>query len=309
MKLYSPQIISKEIFIEVKNKIKSTKRSIPHKYFYVLEGKLKCGICGLTYFPHKRESNKDNAYKCLSRRYKQKCNNYGISIPKVNGSIWTLLRSNQSELENIITINQNKEKFLSDINLLKDSKKISINELNQLKRKEQKLLELFLNDGISNDLIKQNLNELYLNINKINREILLIENEIIEKRNLLKKQQNASISLRSIKDDKHILKSTFNKVIDKINIFPIYKISSNKIFENKQDKLIYIELYTYLSTNKPISCVISQRTQNIMFIDDYVNFDKDTYSLVIEDCINTGGEEEEYEPLYRTIIELESLKS
>lgn len=307
MRLNSPAIIKKDIFEEVQQKLKSTKRTKSKKYFYVLDGKLKCGVCGLTYYPHKRENNKDNTYKCLSGRYQKKCENNGINIPKLNGSIWTILRTNDGELENIINLNHHKREFQSEIILLKDKKNIISNEIAQLKRKEQRLLDLYLNESISNDLIKQNLNGISNQIDKYSKEAEKIENEIMELKILIQKQHRATISLRSIKEDKHILKKTFDKVIDRIVINPIENITHNNVFVNKQDKVLLVQVYTYLNINKPLEYLISQRTNSLMFKDEHIKYVKENREIVIPSSINYDGDEEEYSPKFREIIRLDSL--
>jgi len=307
--LKSPSIISKEVFEDVQERLKNTKRTKPQKYFYVLEGKLKCGICGLTYFPHKRANNKDNTYKCLSRRYNNPCSNIGIGIPKLNGGIWTILRTNQKQLENIIEINKHKKDFENEILILKERESITINEIKQDKGKEQKLLDLFFENKLSNDLLNKNFEALKSKLNNLEFELETIKTEIKDKKRIIQKQQSASISLRSIKDDKNILKKTFQKVIDKILVYPINTITQNQVFTNKQDKLVYIEIYTFINLSKPLSFVISQRTNKILFMTEGMNFQKENNMLLIPDAISIDGIEEEYDIHYREIIELESLKN
>jgi hypothetical protein len=145
MKMSSPAIIDKDLFEIIQLRLKETNTRSSTKFLYILHGKTKCGCCGLTYFPHKRISNKDNTYKCLSKRYGTECNNYGIGIPKLNNGIWTILRTNQDQIENILDINKNKIAFQKEIIELKERVVFIENEILDNKRKEQRILELYIN--------------------------------------------------------------------------------------------------------------------------------------------------------------------
>lgn len=64
-----------------------------------MKNKIFCGVCGEPYFQHARQSKKDWAYRCLSRRKRQydtvftKCESLAVNIDKTNNSIYYLLNS------------------------------------------------------------------------------------------------------------------------------------------------------------------------------------------------------------------------
>src|SRR3546814_18490661 len=58
------------------------------KYENILGGILICPKCGKNYYMHKREDNSDNAYKCISKRYKEFCGNPSINIDKLNKALY-----------------------------------------------------------------------------------------------------------------------------------------------------------------------------------------------------------------------------
>ena len=143
LKLNSPPIISEEDFLQVKEKLKSTQRRKTKKFFYLFDKKLVCGICGRSYHPHKRENNKDNRYICLSKRYGESCENFGISIPKLHDAVWSLLRHNPNEIKKILTDNNSNDGIDEEIKLLEEIKNKLQEEVVVIERKEKILSTLY----------------------------------------------------------------------------------------------------------------------------------------------------------------------
>jgi site-specific DNA recombinase len=304
--LKSPPIIEKEVFLKVQHKLKNTQKKTSTKYIYVLEGKPKCGVCNSSYFPHKRSSNKDNTYKCLSKRYGNSCDNYGIGIPKLNAGVWTTLRKDRSELENILMINKNKTEIQNEIIVLTEKNKQIEIEINQYEKKQKEILNLFLEGKIE----KQNLykidEDIKSKLKSLKEELEMLNSELYNKKNFIKNQQSANNSLRDIKENINILKRTFEKVIQKVVIYPVKENKIKDIFQNKQDNLVYVELFTFINISKPLSFVISQRSIKYLFITENIKFDKEKKSLYIEEV---EEEEEEFEFIYKDLMLIDSLQN
>ncbi len=304
IKLLSPPIIDKEVFLKVQDKLKNTQKKTSTKFIYVLEGKPKCGVCNSSYFPHKRSNNKDNTYKCLSKRYGKTCYNFGIGIPKLNAGVWTSLRYNSSELENIIEINKNKSELENEIKILTEKNKQIGIEITLYEKKKKDIIDLLL-DG---KLEKQNLykidEDLSSKIKSLKEELEMNNLDLLNKKDFIKNQQSAKNSLRRIKENIHILKRTFEKVIQKIIIYPILENKVPEVFQNKQDNLVYVELYTYINT-KPLCFVISQRSKKYLFISENIVFDKENKILKMREV---EEEEEEFEFIYKDLIMIDSLQ-
>jgi DNA invertase Pin-like site-specific DNA recombinase len=309
LKLEVPQMIDKRLFESVQHKLKHTQKRTSVKYFYPLEQKITCGVCVYNYFPHKRANLKDNAYKCLSIRYNDNCGNYGIGITKLNAGVWTTLRINQGEIENILRINQNKLEYQKEIQTLKEFAKEVRSELSKYKNREIKIVSLFLDGNINNDVLTKKNEEIKTKIKQLEKQIESIENEILSKEDFIEKQYDATNSLRRIKDSKYILKKTFKKMIDKVVIYPVEKHIFNDIYTNKQDKLVFVELYTFLNINLPLCFVISQRSDTILFPEGLVKYDKGKKILFNKSALyEEEQEEEEEEYNHRKLIFIESLK-
>jgi site-specific DNA recombinase len=305
--LSSPSIIDKDLFEITQLRLKETNTRTSTRFLYILHGKTKCGCCGLTYFPHKRISNKDNTYKCLSKRYGTECENYGIGIPKLNNGVWTILRTNQEQIENILDINKNKLAFQKEINELKERVVFIEKEITDNKRKEQRILELYINSKYDTNLLNKNHLEITNIIDSLSNELTQIKDEIVSKKDFIEKQFKASNYLKRIKEDAHILKKTFEKVINKVIIYPVVKNDVPNVFSNKQDKLVYIELYTYINIEKPLCFVISQRSTKILLInDEVICYDKKSKVLSVFENQN-DEEEEEADIVYKDLIMIENL--
>lgn len=303
--LQSTPIIEKEVFLKVQDKLKNTQKKTSTKYIYVLEGKPKCGVCKSSYFPHKRSSNKDNTYKCLSKRYGKSCDNYGIGIPKLNAGVWTALRYNSSEIDNILEINKNKNEIESEIKVLTEKNNQIDIEIIQYEKKKSEMIVLFTEDKIDKQYLYKIDEEINNKIKSLKEELDLIKSDLYNKKNFMKNQQDAKNSLRNIKENINILKRTFEKVIDKVVIYPIKENKIKDIFQNKQDNLVYVELFTFININKPLSFVISQRSNKYLFIAENILFDKENKSLFMKEI---EEEEEEFEFVYKDLILIDSLQ-
>ena len=281
LKLNSPSIIDEDTFNQVQEKLKNTIKQHSTKFFYLFEGKLKCGICGRTYFPHKRISNTDNRYCCLSKRYNEECENFGISIPKLNDGVWSLLRNNKQELKNIINLNSNKEKLEEEIKQLNELKSTTQRNIDNLQRREGQILDLLLEEKIDKTLYTSRFNEIIVQKEKLNKEFIEISNEIRVKKKYQEKQNDFNSQLKGIKDDKRTLKKTINNVVDRIVINPVFN-HQLKFQTNKQDKFVFIEVFTYLNDKYPLCFIISQRTQLIISAiqEDY---DKEKRTIINND--------------------------
>jgi DNA invertase Pin-like site-specific DNA recombinase len=286
LKLNTPVIIDEEIFNEVQLRLKSVQKTKTTKFFYLFDHKLFCGVCGRTYFPHKRLSNKDNRYICLSKRYKESCINYGIGISKMNDGVWSILRHSREELEAILESNTDKEELQNELTTLTEQLNENQESIDLLDRKEKKLVELYLEDKMTKDLYSSKYDVLRKEKEVLSLIISGLNESISIKKKYIEKQSNLNNQLRGIKDDKRLLKRSINNVVNRILIYPV--VSHNIPFKfNLQDRLVFVEVETYVS-KKPLCFIISQRTNEI-FLPQLDDYDKFNY------IIKLGKEEEEEE--------------
>jgi site-specific DNA recombinase len=312
--LYSPIIIEKEIFEAVQLGLKSKQVQRTTKFFYLFQNKFLCGSCGRTYYPHKRtpkEENKvskDSRYVCLSKRYKIPCDNYGIGISKINDGVWSVLRNNEKEIDNILNLNSQGVKTIEEqiINLNDDIEQ-TLKIVKTLENQEKKLVDLLLSDEITNSIYTSKYNEITTQKKIALSKIKDLQNELDTKEKFRKKQSNSNYQIRSIKDNKRILKRTIDEVVDKLIIYPIKEHNLINYFKyNKQDKFVYVEIYTFLNENTPLIFVVSQRSEFIITpkSDEY---DKEKGILNIGGFNNDEEEEEGEDISIRKLFHLKSL--
>ncbi|MCE2972510.1 MAG: recombinase family protein [Sediminibacterium sp.] len=306
LKLQSPVLINENDFNDVQQKLKNTIKKHSTKFFYLFDKKIKCGLCGRNYHPHKRTNNKDNRYICLSRRYSETCGNYGISIPKLQDGVWSLLRNNENEIKKILELNNN-DSLENEIHQLEEQKNTLSEKIGKIERQEKNLVDLLLDEKIDKNIY----NKKYLSINQdkesLKKELSDCLNELNIKIIYKKKQSNVSLQLKGIKENKRILKRTIDNILWKINVYPILNHNLNKYVKiNKQDKFVYLEVYTYMNDKEPLCFIVSQRT-DLIITPNPKEFDKENFSVEIGKPITNGGEEEESEVNIRKLFHLRSL--
>lgn len=305
--IYSPPIIDVEVFDEVQYRLKDSSGGRVPRFFYLLDKLVKCGVCGKNYFPHKRSNNKDNRYICISRRYDESCGNYGIGINKVQDGVWSVLRHNKEEKRNILNLNNNIDEINDSINKLYEKHKIFLEDVSRLVKEEQKILELYLEEKIDKVIYEKKYSQIRKDKDGLNRSINLCNQEIFVKERFKEKNSNVDNVLRSIKDNKNILKKTIENVVFKVVVYPIVKHNLDKhIKVNKQDVFVFIDVYTFMNEVKPISFIVSQRENNIITPEDG-DYNRETKVLEVGRSLSVGGEEEEYDVNTRPLYHLTSL--
>jgi site-specific DNA recombinase len=300
IKLSSPSIIEKDVFDSVQKGLKNKQVKRTTKFFYLFQNKFYCGCCGRTYYPHKRtpkEENKvskDSRYVCLSKRYKETCDNFGIGISKVNDGVWSVLRNNKKEIDNILNLNSENVKSIEDqIITLNQEAELTLKELKSLENKEKKLVDLFLSDSIDKILYTTRYNEITNKKRTLSSKMTDLNDELITKQKFNEKQSNINYQLRTIKDNKRILKKVIDEVVNKLIIHPIIEHNlSNYGTWVKQDKFVLIEIYTYLNEKTPLIFVVSQRS-NLIITPKHNEYDKEKHILRIGGFNNNEEEAEE----------------
>lgn len=312
--LYSPPIIEEDIFDEVQLKLKSKNIVRKTKFFYLFQNKLICGRCKRTYYPHKRtakvENNvsKDNRYICLSKRYKESCDNYGIGISKINDGVWNVLRYNEEEIKNILELNnkdaeQIKETILKLNQELDEYKEELNNNLSQEKALVIKSISGKISDSIYDDLFE----ELKKERSGIEYKIEDLERLIKTKEQFYRKQNDTNFQIRTIKENKTILKNTIDEVVREIKIYPIFNHNIDDYRKLvKGDKFVFVEIFTYLNENTPLVFVVSQRSQ--LIITPKINeYRKDDCFLKIGGFDEVEGEVEEGDVSIKKLFHLSIL--
>lgn len=312
--LQSPLIIDKNVFNKVQQALKDKKVERKTIFFYLFQNKLFCGRCNRTYFPHKRKPkikgkvSKDSRYICLSKRYNESCDNYGIGISKINDGVWSVLRNNKEQIDNILKLNNSNIKNIDEeINAIKEEKTKCELRIKQFEKQEKKLVDLLLTVDMNPEVYQSKYDELIQGRNAKLSELEVLIKELNSKEKFKKKQSDSNLQIRTIKENKRILKKTIDDVINKILIYPVYKHNLNDYRKlNKQDKFVFVEIYTYLNETTPLIFLVSQRS-NLIITPKYDEFNKDDCELRIGGFEEFEGEEEASEILIRELYHLSIL--
>ena len=212
------------------------------------------------------------------------------------------------QIDNILNLNSQGVKTIEEqiINLNDDIEQ-TLKIVKTLENQEKKLVDLLLSDEITNSIYTSKYNEITTQKKIALSKIKDLQNELDSKEKFRKKQSNSNYQIRSIKDNKRILKRTIDEVVDKLIIYPIKEHNLiNYIKLNKQDKFVYVEIYTFLNEKTPLIFVVSQRSEYIITpkLDEY---DKEKGILNIGGFNNNDEEEEGEDIAIRKLFHLKSL--
>lgn len=254
-------IISEEIFNQVQvtltsryNKLNSNRR-----YLNIFQGKrskIICGSCGKTYFMHKRLSNKDNAYKCISKRMPEiSCNNPSIGIDKLNNAVYDILY--YTPWYNFADEDINKKTIL-----MKSKKKVLVGnlqqeekELDSITSQKNVLISGYMKKVISDvDYTKRN-TIIEKTIKQIGRRILKSKKDLHSINSHLDKKEEVFFNFLDIDYFKH-------NINEYLNFIRIIDMTDNKtakeLFPKKADKILLVEVNN-LKNGYSMFLLLSQR--------------------------------------------------
>jgi len=264
-------IIEPDVFDNIQSMLKSNynkgKVKNPNFNYILSRHKLFCGICGRSYYPHKRESGKDNRYVCLSKRDKKnECNNVGISITKVEKLIHEIIFY---MLKDMLIMNLDNDKIIADINSKKEELLFVENEFTKFSKVESDLLDSFLLKNFSEKIVAEKLEYLKKKRRIAKIDLITIKMEISELERVKKNMEDVEEIKRDYIDKKEKLpKEIVDKLIKKIIItkqdnFPT---DFNKV---KSDNIVQIEVNTIDS--QQLKFLISQRTDLEFYYNPLIN--------------------------------------
>lgn len=245
--LEQPQlkIIEPENFDRVQQMLKDNciKEGINRKYNFLLKNKkIVCGVCGQSYFAYRKrdtkstnERYKDNRFICLSRRYGNGCENFGISINKIELFIQTIIVNDFTEvlmkkIDNKDILNQISQREAEIEQLNKQFDKIT--------KSESVLVDLLVNNEINRETFNAKNKNNRTQYQTIKRDITLKSSELV----YLKKTYANINDIKKIeakfKKGVTLDKTIVNKIIKEIVIKP-----SNIFGKNYNPELITNDIY------------------------------------------------------------------
>ncbi|MBB3056811.1 recombinase family protein [Mucilaginibacter gotjawali] len=229
----SPIIIDPIVFDTVQNLIEDKKhfREAPYSKSgatvnkFLLKGLIKCGQCGQSFYGKKRiDIKRDNAYCCLSQRYKGKfCGTNGISIEYLDDLVWSEVKKIK---QNVLEYFKNMEEG-DDIKTFKDLLHKSEKEIEELNKNLLNLNRRY-NEGKLTDIEYNPLRMEYLNElshNQGNKDHFLSKlNSLHQKESVLQVIENFTEKIKDTSLNFEEKQSIIRALISGIKITPKHAI-------------------------------------------------------------------------------------
>ncbi len=235
-------IIDKDTFNRVQKRLADNynKKDNNRRYPNPLSDLLICGKCGRSYFMHKRADNRDNAYKCLSKRYSEYCGNPSVNIDKLLKALFyvcqPIIHSDAA---------QGKAKHQSSIVETLKNKQIELSnsekESLEISKQLDNLVKLNLAGQITIKQFASFKSDLNQKLEKIDEKIATQNKEVSELQKL------ANLGSPSIKQYSREIFDTYLK--DAVEYVKIYECDSRKvkeIYTSLQDVPILVEVKSSL---------------------------------------------------------------
>jgi DNA invertase Pin-like site-specific DNA recombinase len=231
-------LINPEIFDTVQRLLKENynKKNNTVKFENPLKDILKCGVCGRSYFLHKRTNGNDNAYKCLSKRYNKYCGNYSIGYDKINEAIYKTVKpfimGNPTPEQKKILAEKKENNIIG--------KKAISKSILDFNGRLDRLFEIY----VAGDITKTQYNE---KKTKYEKELLKLDDKLklIDKE--LDKVKVIENKTHSDNYNHNIFKQELKNVLQSIKIYPT--TTDTNVFTYKNDKCVLVEINTNLMWN------------------------------------------------------------
>ena len=222
-----PQIISKEDFEKIQIKMKNRKtgsRATAHETYY-LTGVCTCGECGGRYSGGYRSRQRDGSitygYTCINRKTKvNDCRNKSIRKEILEEFVFKTIKKEIFTEKRIKSIASKVEKSVNEKILKKaqEVKKLE-SEIQKIKDKIDRLLEIFLDNKISKEVFEKKNNEL-------ERELFLLtqeKNKISASKKI--NRENIEAFIRNFKanfNKENIKKAIIETFVKEIKVYETY---------------------------------------------------------------------------------------
>jgi len=218
----SPIIISPEIFDSVqlilskRNYFKNT----TNKFFYLLKGLLICKNCGSRMLGKKRLDLSDNHYSCSSKRYKEdNCKSRSINIDILNDLVWETTKNLSVDYLKLME-KKNDNKVNNDSGGTEIVIKMCDESINELTKKYHRTISLFNDEELGYKLTQDNLNNIKLEIEKLEKlkekKLNEFENLSVEK-DFYKVLNKYCKDIRLVRNDEKKQK-ILQSIIDRIDV-------------------------------------------------------------------------------------------
>lgn len=251
-----PSIIDIDIFNKAQRKMEMLKPRIKeNKRNYLLTGFIYCGECGFHYYGggYSRLKNNTRRYKyyCGAKDDINKhCDNSIIYTDDIENVVLKAIKDNilndkvieKITQEIVLNLDYSNKKYKKDIKVLKKKQ-------SSLKKKIDKLFDLYLDDDISKDVIKDKIDNLKKEKNTVEYKIKDIDynykKEKINKKDIKKflYKYKENLENKDYKIKRQLIETFVDKIIVNKNDVLIYLKISDKLYYGEPLFIIPLKIY------------------------------------------------------------------
>ncbi len=241
-----PQIVTIELWNKVQDKMNQQKKPrMNATRFYLLTGKLECGLCGANYvgasYVKGRNGDKYYIYACTTRDTRNGCKNKNIRADKLEQFVLDMIKHELLNNESIEFMADEIVRIVDEaVNINKDLFADLTKKKDLLKTQIDKLFDLYLDGKIDKSMISERTNRMKAESEQYEdrlRELSVSDFESLEKIKIIKYMKDMRTQLEDA--DNTVKKMIIDMTIDKIVIYPddvkiIFKIDPlNKSGKNR----------------------------------------------------------------------------
>lgn len=223
-----PAIITKEAFDDVQIKINAGRRGprMDTERFYLLTGKIVCGLCGSSYSGNGCRSGRNGkryaVYSCVGREKNHSCDNKRIRKETVENIVIGQLSSVILNNTAIQEISSRMAKFVAErIKIIANDRKLLETSITELDKKIDAAFELCYSGKINAELLGRQTNKLKEEQDKLKKQLLAIDDRDYSWVTENKVKEFLAIQKNNLESpDPKIQKNTIDLFISNVVVFP-----------------------------------------------------------------------------------------
>ena len=253
-----PSIISEALFDAVQIKIKTRTKIVKNQTFdSLVRGLLTCPVCG-SHYVYSTKSQSEIFYQCGDKRKAENtrvgCTNGGISVKKIDGVIWSVLKNTYKKQQYLEAVLKKKSENTKKIELNKQTILDYQQEIDKVNKAIDKINKGYI-IGLYSDTEAINLKkEQQSKIDRLTNTIKELEAE-----NLVLSKEIGIVEVNdnpTFEEKKHIVKEL-------VDVIYLYKFKNTKFYE------IFISLKVGYGYNIILN---SQTNKYIIVSEEYIEF-------------------------------------
>lgn len=265
-----PAIVSDEIWQEANNTMKDNRVSCKRntKNLYLLQGMIRCGLCGLAYSPTFYKA-RNTSYYCCTCKGQQKTKFYNrdtcigkpVRVDWLDNLVWSKCLELLKEPEKIYDAKPSTNKEPPNMVPTPTEFELIKSRIQELSTEREKLLDLYRKGIIIESDLTTQINKLYLEETELNNKIIKIDNQpkqelkrskastVMVLKEFIEMIKNTDINQLPFELKREVVKMLIDKVfvytkVDPDKFYPSINVIISWRFDAAPFNIDYIENYT-----------------------------------------------------------------